>query len=201
MTSYLSYLVEQFPYVGLLALLILGGIGLPFPEDTTLILCGFLIYEGVIRPVPALLLVYAGLLFTDFMIFLAGNKYGHAVVNHPVFRKFVSEQSLGAIERRFAERGVMLIIIGRHLVGLRAQIFLAAGVLKMSPLKFLAADAFSSVITIAVMTGAGYVGGNSLSIVTKNIKRVEHAAIVLAIASLAVFLLYRALRMRPGRKK
>jgi membrane protein DedA with SNARE-associated domain len=191
MTSYLSYLVDQFPYIGLFTLLILGSLGLPFPEDTTLIFCGFLISEKLIKPIPALLVVYAGLLITDFFIFLAGNKYGHAIVNHPVFRKFISARSLEAVEHQFAEKGVMLIIIGRHLIGLRSQIFLAAGVMRMSPLKFLAADAFSSVITMSLMVGAGYAGGHSLEVIRKDITRLEHVAIVLLTVSLAVFLLYR----------
>ncbi|MBF0558365.1 MAG: DedA family protein [Nitrospirae bacterium] len=191
MASYLSYLVAQFPYMGLFALLILGGVGLPFPEDATLILCGFLISEELVRPLPALLVVYAGLLITDFFIFLVGNKYGHAVVNHPVFRKIISERSLAAVERKFADKGVMLIIIGRHLIGLRAQIFLTAGVMKMSPLKFLGADAFSSLITMSLMIGAGYAGGNSLEIIRRGVSKAQHLAVVLLIVSLVAFLIYR----------
>ena len=34
--------VNHFPYLGMFLLLILGEIGLPFPEDATLILSGFL---------------------------------------------------------------------------------------------------------------------------------------------------------------
>lgn len=186
-----SEIIAQFPYLGLFILLVLGAVGLPFPEDTTLILCGFLISADVVRAVPAVMVVYTGLLITDFLIFLAGNKYGHMVINHPVFRKFISEERLMALEQQFVRRGVMLIILGRHLVGLRAQIFLAAGVMKMSPLKFLAADAFSSLFTMAVMIGAGYIGGHSLEIVTKNLHRVEHAAIALLSIALAVYLTYK----------
>ncbi len=177
--------------MGLFVLLILGGIGLPFPEDATLILCGFLISAEVVKPVPAILVVYAGLLIADFFIFLAGNKYGRMVIYHPAFRKFISLQRLLDLEQQFVKRGVMLIILGRHLIGLRAQIFLAAGVMKMSPLKFLAADAFSSLFTMTLMIGAGYMGGNSLEIITKNLHRAEHAAVVLLTISLAVYLTYR----------
>jgi len=189
--SWVSGIVEQFPYMGLFLLLILGGIGLPFPEDATLILCGFLISTEVVKPVPSILVVYAGLLIADFFIFLAGNKYGPMVVNHPAFRKFISQPRLMVLEQQFAKRGVMLIIFGRHLIGLRAQIFLAAGVMKMSPLKFLAADAFSSLITMTLMIGAGYIGGNSLEIVTKDLHRVKHVAIVIVTIALAAYLIYR----------
>ena len=41
-------LIDHFPYVGIFVLLILGGIGLPFPEDATLILSGFLVAHKVI---------------------------------------------------------------------------------------------------------------------------------------------------------
>lgn len=51
--SDISGLVEHFPYLGLLVLLVLGGLGLPFPEDTTLILCGFLISTKVVKLFPA----------------------------------------------------------------------------------------------------------------------------------------------------
>jgi membrane protein DedA with SNARE-associated domain len=192
--TYNLLFIHQFPYIGLFLLLILGGLGLPFPEDATLILCGFLISEAVVKPVPVLLVVYVGLLISDFFIFLVGNKYGSAVINHPVFHKFISSQRLRFIKDQFAEKGIWLIIAGRHLAVLRAQIFLAAGVMKMSPLKFFTADAVSAVLTMALMIGAGYLGGNSLEIIKKDITQVGHAAVVLLMTALAVYLLYRYFR-------
>jgi len=62
----LSGLIEHFPYLGLFILLILGGIGFPFPEDTTLILGGFLISTHVIKPVPALLVIVNSRSFSLF---------------------------------------------------------------------------------------------------------------------------------------
>ncbi len=192
--QWVTGIIGQFPYLGLFALLILGGMGLPFPEDASLILCGFLISTEVVKPVPVLLVVYAGLLISDFFIFLVGNKYGSAVINHPVFHKFISSQRLKFIEDQFAKKGIWLIIAGRHLAILRAQIFLAAGVMKMSPLKFFAADAVSAVFTMTLMIGAGYVGGNSLEIIKKDITQIGHAAVVLLTIALAVYLLYRYFR-------
>src|SRR5208337_1199054 len=192
--QWVSGIIDQFPYIGLFMLLILGGMGLPFPEDATLILCGFLISTEAVKPVPVLLVVYVGLLISDFFIFLVGNKYGSAVINHPVFHKFISLQRLKFIEDQFAQKGVWLIIAGIHLAVLRAQIFLAAGVMKMSPLKFFIADAVSAVLTMTLMVGAGYAGGNSLEIIKKDITQIGHAAIVLLTTALAVYLGYRYFR-------
>jgi len=192
--QWVTGIIDQFPYFGLFTLLILGGMGLQFPEDATLILCGFLISTEVVKPVPVLLVVYTGLLISDFFIFLVGNKYGSAVINHPVFHKFISSQRLKFMEDQFAKKGIWLIIAGRHLAVLRAQIFLAAGVMEMSPLKFFAADAVSAVFTMAIMTGAGYIGGNSLEIIKKDITQARHAAVVLLTTALAVYLLFRYFR-------
>ncbi|MEW6110282.1 MAG: DedA family protein, partial [Nitrospirota bacterium] len=155
-------LIEHFPYTGLFLLLILGGIGFPFPEDTTLILCGFLISTHVVKPVPALLVIYSGLLIADLFLYFVGKKYGRKIITHKRFRKIVSPERLAALEDKFNKRGIFVVLFGRHLVGLRPQIFLVAGVMRMSALKFIMADAVSSIFTIALMAGAGYMGGNSL---------------------------------------
>jgi hypothetical protein len=66
-------LVEHFPHIGIFLLLVLGDMGLPFPEDATLILSGFLIVQKVTKPLTTLLVVYSGLLLTFPSIGLARN--------------------------------------------------------------------------------------------------------------------------------
>ncbi len=190
----LTPIIEQFPYLGLLVLLVLGGIGFPFPEDTTLILCGFLISTDVVRPAPALLVVYAGVLLTDLLLYFVGRKYGRMIVTHKRFQKIISPEKLSFLEKKFTKRGVLVVLFGRHLIGLRAQILLAAGVMRMSVLKFLLTDAVSASFTIALMVGAGYMGGNSLQIIKKDISRIEHVAIFLAVTFLALYFLFRYIR-------
>ncbi|MDH5201876.1 MAG: DedA family protein [Nitrospirota bacterium] len=192
----ISGIVEHFPYIGLFILLILGGIGLPFPEDTTLILCGFLISTHVVKPIPALFVVYSGILIADYILYIVGKKYGRIIITHKRFHKILSAERLSMLEDKFKKRGILFILIGRHLVGLRAQIFLVAGVMRMSPIKFLITDAFSSLFTIAIMVGVGYLGGNSLDIIRKDITRVEHVAILLIIILLTIYLLYRFFRIK-----
>ncbi len=183
--------IEHFPYIGLFLLLLLGGVGLPIPEDTTLILCGFLISSLVIKPIPAVLTVYAGLLLSDLSLHFFGRKYGRQIVSHKRFRKWISPERLSLLEGKFNRRGVLIILLGRHLVGLRAQIFLVSGVLRMPTLKFLLADGISSVFTMGIMVGAGYLGGNSLRILRRDVTRLEHVGILLLIAALAVYLAFR----------
>lgn len=187
----ISGFIEHFPYIGLFTLLILGGIGIPFPEDATLISCGFLISHGIVRPIPALIVVYSGLILADISLYSIGKKYGRMIFTHKRIQSLISPERLSLIEKKFNKNGSIVIFFGRHLMGLRVQIFLAAGILKMSILKFIAADAVSSLFTIALMVGIGYAGGNSLQIIKRDIYRIEHMAIFLFLLSLAILLIYR----------
>ncbi|MBI5676280.1 MAG: DedA family protein [Nitrospirae bacterium] len=186
-----SLLVEHFPYAGLFILLILGGIGLPFPEDATLILCGFLLSQTIIKPMPGLLVVYSGLLIADLLLYHFGRKFGRKIVTHKRFQRILSPERFSKIEEQFKRRGSLFILIGRHFIGLRAQIFIVAGVMRMSALKFSIADAVSAIFTIAIMVGAGYAGGNSLQVIKKDISRIEHVAVFVLITMLVIYLFAR----------
>lgn len=192
--------IEHVPYLGLFLLLILGGIGLPFPEDTTLILCGFLISTQVVKPVPALLVVYSGVLMADLFLYFVGKKYGRMIVTHRKFKKILTSERLAWLEDKFSKRGVFIILLGRHLIGLRVQIIIVSGVMKMSFVKFLIADAISSMFTIAIMVGAGYMGGNSLQVIKNDISKIEHVGILLAVVGLIVYVVFRYFKSVYRRK-
>jgi membrane protein DedA with SNARE-associated domain len=181
-------IIHQFPYVGLFVLLVLGVIGFPFPEDAILILCGFLIASGVVKPAPALIVVASGMLVTDYFLYYVGRKYGRKVVAHRRFRKIISARREVRLEKIFRRWGVLAILLGRHLVGLRSQIFLVAGILRMPRARFVLADAASSIVTMTIMVGAGYWGGSTLDLIKKDMKEAQYALLIL-IAIIAVALL------------
>jgi len=130
-----------------------------FPEDATFILCGFLIQARTVKTVPALLVIYIGVLIADFIIYSFGRKYGRMVVCHRWFHRFLSPEKLTDLEDRYKRKGIFFILLGRHFIGLRTQIFIVSGIMRMHPLKFLLADAATVIFTIAVMVSIGYVGG------------------------------------------
>jgi membrane protein DedA with SNARE-associated domain len=60
----------------------------------------------------------------------------------------------------------------------------------MPTLKFLLADGISSIFTMGIMVGAGYLGGNSLRVLRRDLTRIEHAGILLLVAALAAYLAF-----------
>jgi membrane protein DedA with SNARE-associated domain len=192
-------IIHHFPYLGLFMLLVLGVLGFPFPEDAILILCGFLIANNVVKPGPALLVVSLGMLMTDFLLYHVGRKFGRKVVDHKRFRKIISERREARLERTFRKWGILVIFLGRHLVGLRSQIFLVAGILRMPRIKFVLADAISSVITISLMVGAGYWGGSTLELIKKDMEDAQQAILILAGIIIIALLIWRfaVRKLRP----
>ncbi len=189
-------LVEHSPYAGILILLILGEIGLPFPEDATLILSGFLISQRVTQPLPTLIVVYCGLLMTDFSLYWFGKKYGRGVIEHKRFRRILSADRLLTLEEKFKKWGIYVVFVGRHFLGIRAQVFLVAGVMRMSTLKFILADAASAILTMTFMLGIGFWGGNSLQVLQKDLKRVEHIGLLILLTLFTGWMIYKYFRNR-----
>ena len=87
-----------------------------------------------------------------------------------------------------------MIFLGRHVWGLRAQIFLVAGVMKMSAIKFLMADGIAAFFTIALWGGIGYLGGNSLQVLKKDVTRIEHIGVVVLVLLLFGGIIFRYFR-------
>lgn len=199
--GFFTDLLNHSPYAGFFILLVLGGIGFPIPEDLILILCGGSIATHTVEPVPALLIVWGGMLITDLGLYYVGRKYGSKIVSHRRFQKVISPERLKVVEEKVERWGMLFILVGRHLVVLRAQVFLASGVLKMPFVKFVVADGIAAIVTMGVMVGAGYAGGYYLSRVEHDVKIIKYVGAALAgvlILGLLTFFWLKSRRKRSA---
>lgn len=192
--NWVTGLLGHFPAIGLFTLLILGGLGLPFPEDATLLLCGVFIATGITTPVHGLVASYAGLISMDLFLYYVGRKYGRKIVAHRRFKRFLTERRLSKLEGKFNKWGALFLFVGRQLVGLRAQIFLVSGILRLPFVKFIMTDMASAIITMAVMVSIGYVGGSSMTALSKDINKIGHIAVVLVVAFIFFFFFYKYIK-------
>jgi membrane protein DedA with SNARE-associated domain len=123
------------------------------------------------------------LLITDFLVFLVGKKYGRRLVQHRRFGKWLSPEKLLKLEETFRRRGSLVFLFGRHILGLRTPIFLAAGVMRMSVTRFLVVDAATILLTLALIWGgAGFLGDS-------RVQMLKAGATELGPLAMAVFLI------------
>jgi membrane protein DedA with SNARE-associated domain len=194
--SEFSWLIERFPYVGIFALLILGSVGLPLPEDVILLFSGFLIARNVMAPVPAAVSAYAGVVASDFIIFWVGRKYGRSIVTHKRFHRLLSPEKFAVLEKKFNKLGSLLIFLGRYLWGIRAQIFLTAGVMGISPRKFVLADALAATLTVIIMLTLGKTGAKTIKDLNMHSFSTGQitAGVIIVLVALLIFILVRKRR-------
>jgi membrane protein DedA with SNARE-associated domain len=155
-----------------------------------------LIQAQTVKPIPALLVIYVGVLIADFIIYSFGRKYGRMVVSHRWFHRFLSPEKLKDLEDGFKKKGILFILLGRHFIGLRAQIFIVSGIMRMHPLKFLLADAVTVIFTIAVMVSIGYLGGHSLKDLGIDIRKTEYLAFFLLLSFFMGYLVFKYIQKR-----
>jgi membrane protein DedA with SNARE-associated domain len=191
---YVIEIAQHFHYLGLVVLILMGGVGLPVPEDAALLLCGLLISTGTVHTLLALPLVYVSILAADLILYSIGRKFGRKIVEHRMLRRLIPPERLAAIEEKFRKWGTLFVMAGRQLPGLRAHVFLVSGVMHVPRLKLVLADAAASPVTIGVMVSLGYAGGRSFEVIQRDISRVGHVIVVAAVAALAVFLVVQTLR-------
>ena len=193
----MTSLFHQFPYAGIFLLLVSGAVGLPFPEDATFILCGVLILQGTVHLVPAFLSAYSGALAGDFIIFTLGRNLGRRLLRFRRFRSILSEEKIVCFEDRFRRSGPLLILLGRQVPGLRAQVILLSGVMGFQTWRFFFIDSLAASVTVIIMMLVGYTGGTWFFHLREEGVAAGSIAVIAGITTFLGFLVVR--RYRKGR--
>jgi len=166
--------IEHFTYLGLFAVLLLCGLGLPMPEDIALLAGGFLVHRGVTRYPITLAVSLLGVVAGDNSLFFLGRRFG-------------SQAQINRIRAFMRRHGHRAIFYARFLAGLRALIYLTAGSFGVTPLRFLAYDLLGAIISVPIVVSIGYLFGGQLEIVIHYLGGFESLLWVVAVLSLAIF--------------
>jgi membrane protein DedA with SNARE-associated domain len=146
----------------LFAVLMACGVGLPLPEDVSLVTGGYLSSLGVVDFLPMLVVAFAGILAGDFLIFSAGRRYGSGLVTSRWISRIISEEKRCRVEGYFARYGERLVFAARFVPGFRAVTYFVAGASPMETWKFLAFDGIAACVSVPVWMGLGRKFGRHL---------------------------------------
>ena len=117
----------SYGYVAIFALLTAGVVGLPIPDETLLVFCGYLIWRGEMSPVPAFLSSLAGAWCGISLSYTIGRTVGIGCVHR--FGKYlhITEQRLAAVHRWFDRIGHWALFVGYYIAGVRHFTAIVAG--------------------------------------------------------------------------
>jgi len=138
------------PYLGPWLILMLCGLGAPFPEEMALIPAGVMLAnaDNHLNFFHMTLVCTSAILLGDALPFVLGKRYGLAILKLRWVSKVLHPERFAAFERRFAEHGNWAIFTCRFLPGLRLPGYFIAGTLKMSYLRFFALDGMGVLISV-----------------------------------------------------
>lgn len=178
----------EYGYIAVFACLILCGLGVPVPEDITLVSGGVISGLALANPHIMCAIGLAGVLAGDSTMFLAGRIFGYRVQRLKFFRKVVSPQRFSQIQRKFKKHGLGLLFVARFLPGLRSPIYLVAGMShRISYITFIVMDGLAALISVPVWIYLGYFFADNLDILMEYVHDVQKA-IFMALGLLAVII-------------
>lgn len=193
-----ALVVERLGYLGVPLLLILGGVGVPIPEEVPIILAAVLSKSGTLFTPLAFLSCLAGVLIGDFIVYAVGYWHGERVLTLPLTRNFLSRGREAQIKGYFHRHGFKILLLGRFAVGFRTAAYLTAGILRLPAWRLLAIDLAAALLSTSLMFGLGYFYAEWI---TWAIHTLQHWLAILACVSAGIVALYLLVRYIQGRRR
>ena len=198
MAALLESFFLQYGYAAVFAVLIACGFGVPIPEDITLVSGGVISGLGYTNVHIMLVVSLFGVLLGDSTMYWLGRIYGTKILRFRPIRRFLTLDRLRMVRSKFEQYGNRVLFVARFLPGLRAPIYMVAGITRrVSFIRFLLLDFFAAIISVPIWVYLGDLGASNLDWLHEQIKKGQ-SIIYILIALLAIYLVWK---WRKGRKK
>jgi membrane protein DedA with SNARE-associated domain len=183
-------------------LFVSAGLGAPFPEEVLIVGAGiwtnqassdFPYLRWLMLPV-----CIAGILVADMLLYFIGRRYGSKIFEYRWMARFYPPQKRERIERNFEKHGVNILIFGRLLPGIRAPLFLTAGIMRLPFARFILADGIGAILGNSILFFLAWWFGSQVELILGPVEevgnRLKPVLIVLLLGGLALYLIYHFVR-------
>jgi membrane protein DedA with SNARE-associated domain len=158
----LILLFTEHDYLAVFLVLLICGMGVPIPEDITLVAGGVISGLGYSNVHVMFAVGLAGVLLGDFIMFMIGRHFGERALRWRWIAFMLTPERLAQVQEKFDRYGIRLLFIARFLPGLRSPIFIVAGwSRRVSLTKFLLLDGFAALISVPFWVYLGYYGADN----------------------------------------
>lgn len=183
--------LDHISYLGIVVVLILTGSGLPLPEEVPIVAAGVASSVGSLSPWWAFLCCLIGAVAGDSVIYAIGYYFGYSLLTaHPRFAHLLHAEREAKIEEMIRRHGLKVFFFSRFMVGIRAPVYLTAGILRMSFRRFILIDAFCATAVVGLFFGLSYAYGDRVTALIALIRRSEARLSIFVGAALFVIACY-----------
>ena len=195
--------LESWGYLGVFVGILLTGLGFPMPEELPVVLGGALAggFAGDARSITIhwwimLPVCIVGVVIGDSFLYWIGRLWGAKLVDRPFVQKhLLSPEKFASIAENFHKYGIKILLFARMTPGIRAPIFLTAGITRLPVSHFLLADGIYAIPGVSLLFALGYFfTDNMVQIVKGDLEMVKNIIILVVVLAVTGYFMYRFLR-------
>jgi membrane protein DedA with SNARE-associated domain len=197
------HLADLWPFVATFAALVAAGIGFPIPEELPVVGAGIWVAANPeIGPIRWLILpvCIVGVVISDGLLYGVGRNFGDRLLKSRLGRHMVPEAKRAKIEENFHKHGVKVLLFARLLPGIRAPVFVMAGVMKLPLRRFILADGIYAIPGVSLLFFLAWWFGTSFQ---ELIEKFEHGVqhylkpllILVGLGLVIAYLIYHFLKV------
>ena len=179
-------------YAALFLILVLSGIGLPLPEEITLLFGGYLAYLEFTSFWPTVYVLILGIIAADVLGYLLGRFAGEWVYRK-IMRLQVLERFMERAKLYFEKHGEKIVLFSRPLIWVRVAVPIMAGHFKMNFMKFLIFDAIGAIPWTLFLVSISYYLGSGIDLITE-VKEIKHFIFILLWIAIVIYAVRRVHR-------
>ena len=191
--TWLVEVVNHLGYVGIFIMTFVESTFVPIPAEVTMIPAGYLVHQGEMKFLPALLASICGTVGGSYLNYWIAKKYGRDLFIRYGKYLMMTPAKLTKLENFFYEHGAVSTFTGRLIPGLRHYISFPAGLARMNLNKFVLYTGLGGGIWMSVLLGLGYYIGENEDLVMAYLPMAKIGVIAL-VAVVGTFYVWRARR-------
>src|SRR5262245_14098942 len=121
--------LEDWGTLGVFLTILATGLGFPVPEELPIVVGGALVGADKANAFLMLGACIVGVIIGDSFLYLIGRFWGAKLLERPFVRKrLLPPERLEKISENFKKHGIKILLFARLTPGIRAPIFLFAGI-------------------------------------------------------------------------
>jgi len=151
--------VQHWGYAGIILAVLLGNIGLPLPEETTLAVAGYAAARGELHLPTVIVVGMISAVIGDNIGYWLGRRYGREAIERYGRRVLITPKRLQRMSDFMIRYGGFAVFFARFVVGARFLAGPLAGASEMPPISFAIANLLGALVYVPYAVGIGYAIG------------------------------------------
>lgn len=188
--SLLLPIFTEYGHIAVFIMLFICGLGLPLPEDITLVAGGIIAGLGYVSEDVMLITCLSGVLAGDAMVFTVGSLFGTHIKRWFWIARLLNKRRFASVKRKSTQYSNQILFTARFLPGLRAVIFLTAGISHHVKFwRFLLIDSIAATISVPIWVYLGIYGARNIGRITQWIYRTQLGMLALLVLAILIVIL------------